>query len=93
MNPLTNRLLIMFLDPSHAGGKIVNGVKQVVLTKRNGDLIQPVFKPSKRDVAGLKKMYGVKSNFLGKILGDTGNSLKNRFDSIRKKDKDSGCSS
>ncbi|KAK4040083.1 hypothetical protein C8A01DRAFT_15991 [Parachaetomium inaequale] len=83
----------IMLYPSHAGGKIVAGVKQVVLTKRNGDLIQPVFKPSKRDVAGLKKMYGVKSSFLGKILGDTGNSLKNKFDSIRKKDKDSGCSS
>jgi hypothetical protein len=84
-------MLIVVLDPSHAGGKTVNGVKQVVLTKRNGDLIQPVFKPSKRDVAGLKKMYGVKSSFLGKALGDMSSTVKNKFSSIRKKDKDSGC--
>ena len=51
-----------------------------VLTKRNGDLINPVSKPSKRDVAGLKKMYGVKSSVFGKLLIDGSNPFKNALD-------------
>ncbi|KAK4154118.1 hypothetical protein C8A00DRAFT_14756 [Chaetomidium leptoderma] len=85
--------LSIMLYPSNAGGKTVGGVKQNVITKLNGDLIGPVSKPSKRDVQGLKKMYGVKTSFFGKILGDKSNPLKNIFDKIRKKDPDSGCSS
>ena len=82
-------------DPSNAGGKVdpVTGQKLNVLTKLNGDLIDPVSKPSKRDVAGLKKMYGVRSGILGKLLNDKANPFKNMFESLRKKDPDSGCSS
>jgi hypothetical protein len=82
----------VFSDPSNAGGKTVDGVKQQVLVKRNGDPITPNFKPSKRDVQGLRRMYGVKApSFLHKLLGDKSNSLKNIFDKIRKKDSDSSC--
>jgi hypothetical protein len=56
-------------------------------------LIEPVSKPSKRDVAGLKKMYGVKTSIFGKLLNDKANPFKNMFESLRKKDPDSGCSS
>ncbi|KAK4143424.1 uncharacterized protein C8A04DRAFT_28849 [Dichotomopilus funicola] len=83
----------IMLYPSNAGGKVVGGVKQNVLTKPDGSIIDPVSRPSKRDVAGLKKMYGVKTNFFGKFLGDKSNPLKNIFDRTRKKDPDSGCSS
>lgn len=72
---------------------MVGGVKQNVLTKPDGSIIDPVSRPSKRDVAGLKKMYGVKTSFFGKFLGDKSNPLKNIFDRTRKKDPDSGCSS
>lgn len=79
-------------DPSNAGGVTVNGVKQPVLVKRNGDLIAPNFKPSKRDVQGLKRMYGVKSSSsIGQLLNAKSNKLKNIFDKIRKKDSDSSC--
>ncbi len=82
----------MFPDPSNAGGKTVNGVKQNVLTKMNGDLIQPNSKPSQQDVKGLKKMYGFKtSNGIISNLGATGSRLKNTFMNIRKKDPDSSC--
>ncbi len=87
-------MIIVSPDPSTTGGITVGGVVQSVLLKKDGSAIAPVFKPSKRDVQGLRKMYGVRaSGFLGKLLGDINNPLKNLFDKIRKKDRDSGCSS
>ncbi|KAK3292953.1 uncharacterized protein B0H64DRAFT_434245 [Chaetomium fimeti] len=84
----------IMLYPSNAGGRVdASGQKLNVLTKRNGDLIDPVSKPSRRDIAGLKKMYGVKTSFFAKLLNDKSNPLRNMFDGIRKKDRDSGCSS
>ncbi len=81
----------MLLDPSTAGGKTVGGVKQRVLWKRDGSDITPNSRPSRRDVQGLKKMYGVKTTFIKKYLGDTSSTVKNMFNNIRKKDPDSSC--
>ncbi len=69
----------------------MNGVKQNVLTKMNGDVIQPNSRPSQRDVSGLKRMYGVKSSLVGKLLGDRSNPFKNIFDKVRRNDQDSSC--
>ena len=82
----------MFPDPSTAGGITIDGVKQNVITKPNGEAIPPNSKPSQQDVKGLKKMYGFKTNtsFLGN-LGASTSKLKNPFKSIRKKDPDASC--
>jgi hypothetical protein len=84
----------MLPDPSTAGGKTVDGVKQNVLTKMNGDLIMPNTKPSAQDVKGLKKMYGVKtSNGIIGNLGASSSKFFNKFKIIRKGDPDSNCAS
>lgn len=70
---------------------MVGGVRQNVLTRENGDPILPNSKPSRRDVQTLKRMYGVRTGFFGKMLGERSNPLKNMFDRIRKKDPGSGC--
>ena len=83
----------MFPDPSTAGGKTVDGVKQNVITKPNGDPIPPNAKPSQQDVKGLKKMYGVKtgSGFSLGNLGATGSKYMNKLRTIRKQDPDADC--
>lgn len=83
----------MFPDPSTAGGKTVDGVKQNVITKPNGDPIPPNAKPSQQDVKGLKKMYGVKTGSALSIgnLGASSSKFFGRFKSIRKKDPDASC--
>ncbi|KAG7286883.1 hypothetical protein NEMBOFW57_009201 [Staphylotrichum longicolle] len=82
----------IMLYPSNAGGRTVGGVKQNVITKPNGDLIQPNSKPSQQDVKGLKKMYGVKIDrgFIGNLGASTSKFL-NKVKTIRKKDPDASC--
>lgn len=81
----------IMIYPSDCGGVLVGGVKQNVLTRRNGDLIPKNLRPSARDVEGLKKLYGVNTAFRKSLLNDPGNALKGAFDKIRKQDPDVPC--
>ncbi|EMD86345.1 hypothetical protein COCC4DRAFT_71263 [Bipolaris maydis ATCC 48331] len=62
-----------------------------VLTKPNGDQIKQVLAPSQRDVEGLKLLYGISPKSKFNPLGSKSNSKRNKFNDIRKKERDSGC--
>ncbi|KAH6879204.1 hypothetical protein BKA58DRAFT_453453 [Alternaria rosae] len=62
-----------------------------VLTKPNGEQIKQVLAPSQRDVEGLKQLYGVSPESKFNPLGSKSSSYKNKFNDIRKKERDSGC--
>lgn len=61
------------------------------LTKPNGDAIKQVLAPSQHDVYGLKKLYSISTSSKFNPLGSRSNDKKNKFNDIRKKERDSGC--
>lgn len=76
------------LDPSDCGAK--PGTK-ILLQKPSGKDIDPVYKPTKNDVKGLKTLYSMPTSKTKKFLGAIGSAVKDTFDKDRKKDSDSTC--
>ena len=74
-------------------GDVVNGDNRApVLLQPNGQRIPINLVPSPRDIHALRALYG---GTLGapqaNLLGDLSSPAKGRFDSIRRKDRSSGC--
>ncbi|KAK2760015.1 hypothetical protein FQN54_002751 [Arachnomyces sp. PD_36] len=81
----------IMLYPSRAGGVVVNGERQPVLTKPNGEEIPINRTPSPRDVKGLQYLYNYDPDSSFRPFGDIRSRLKNKFKTIRRKDPDSDC--
>ncbi|OAA80521.1 Metallopeptidase, catalytic domain protein [Akanthomyces lecanii RCEF 1005] len=78
----------IMIYPSDCGAK--PGTK-ILLQKPSGKDIDPVYKPTKNDVKGLKTLYSMPTSKTKKFLGAIGSAVKDTFDKDRKKDSDSTC--
>lgn len=84
----------MQIYPSGGGGKpdsSQSDSRASILVKADGSRINPVLKPSERDIKGLTDLYGGKVAAKLTLYGDKASKYKQSFSNLRKKDPESGC--
>lgn len=85
----------IMIYPSGAGavaGEGGTGGRKPTLLKPDGSTIDPVTKPSSKDIRGLKKLYAFKKSKKFKPKGDASSTDNSKFTEIRRGLPDSGCS-